>query len=265
MLVISRKNGQKIMINDNIIITVVDSRNGQCKIAIDADKDVKIYREEIYYQIKLANLIGKETNVNTVDSVSNLLKQSDIVLNKVEAKQQDDEITVEKNENSKKIVIKKNNTGEISFKGKFDDGMASVIAKIFNSKSYQKFSEKHKDSNFPMHIIALKDVFATGAFVHQAKNSKKIENERKAPLIYNSIISTGLSITSGYVLDNLLEKPCQKFIEKYKEINKNDINLDKQIRGFKIAKPVLIIGTIYYVIIPIISTFMADRVGNDKK
>ena len=110
MLVISRKNGQKIMINDNIIITVVDSRNGQCKIAIDADKDVKIYREEIYYQIKLANLIGKETNVNTVDSVSNLLKQSDIILNKVEAKQQDDEITVEKNENSKKIVIKKNNT-----------------------------------------------------------------------------------------------------------------------------------------------------------
>ena len=110
MLVISRKKGQKIMINDNIVITVVDTNNGQCKIAIDADKDVKIYREEIYYQIKLANLIGKETNVNTVDSVSNLLKQSDIVLNKVEAKQQDDEITVEKNENSKKIVIKKNNT-----------------------------------------------------------------------------------------------------------------------------------------------------------
>ena len=63
MLVISRKNGKKIMINDNIGITIVDSRNGQCKIAIDADKDVKIYREEIYYQIKLANLIGKESNV----------------------------------------------------------------------------------------------------------------------------------------------------------------------------------------------------------
>ena len=45
MLVISRKNGQKIMINDNIVITIVESRNGQCKIAIEADKDVKIYRE----------------------------------------------------------------------------------------------------------------------------------------------------------------------------------------------------------------------------
>ena len=47
MLVITRKNGQKIMINDNIIITVVDAKNGQCKIAIEADRDVKIYREEI--------------------------------------------------------------------------------------------------------------------------------------------------------------------------------------------------------------------------
>ena len=51
MLVISRKIGQKIMLNDNIVITIADIKNGQCKIAIEADKDVKIYREEIYYQI----------------------------------------------------------------------------------------------------------------------------------------------------------------------------------------------------------------------
>ena len=81
MLVISRKNGQKIMINDNIVITVVDSKNGTCKIAIEADKDVKIYREEIYYQVKLANLIGKNTNTNTVDSVDNLLKDEKVKLN----------------------------------------------------------------------------------------------------------------------------------------------------------------------------------------
>ena len=76
MLVISRKPGQRIMINDNIVITVVEMRNGQCKLAIEADRDVKIYREEIYYQIKLANLVGKETNVNAVDSVSNMIKDN---------------------------------------------------------------------------------------------------------------------------------------------------------------------------------------------
>ena len=45
MLVITRKNGQKIMINDNIEITIVEAKNGVCKVAIKADKDVKIYRK----------------------------------------------------------------------------------------------------------------------------------------------------------------------------------------------------------------------------
>ena len=112
MLVVTRKNGQKIMINDNIVITVVESRNGQCKIAIEADKDVKIYREEIYYQIKLANLVGKNTNVNAVDSVSNLLRQSDIKLNdKVEQTAEAEEVIVEQPKKSK-FIIKKNNENQ---------------------------------------------------------------------------------------------------------------------------------------------------------
>ena len=72
MLVITRKNGQKIMINDNIEITIVEAKNGVCKVAIKADKDVKIYREEI----KLANLMGTNAKVSAVDSVSELIKDS---------------------------------------------------------------------------------------------------------------------------------------------------------------------------------------------
>ena len=108
MLVISRKNGQKIMINDNIVVTIVESKNGQCKIAIEADKDVKIYREEIYYQIKLANLVGKNTNVNAVDSVSNLLKKNDVKINdKVEQTEEAQQIIMEQPKKSKFII--KNN------------------------------------------------------------------------------------------------------------------------------------------------------------
>lgn len=110
MLVISRKNGQKIMINDNIVITIVESRNGQCKIAIEADKDVKIYREEIYYQVKLANLVGKNTNLNSVDSVSSLIKNENIKLNdKVEQTAEASEIVVEEQKKSKFIIKKQNN------------------------------------------------------------------------------------------------------------------------------------------------------------
>ncbi len=109
MLVITRKNGQKIMINDNIEITIVEARNGVCKVAIQADRDVKIYREEIYYQIKLANLIGKNTNVSAVDSVSDMLKTGNTALNdKIDSSSSkgDEEIVVD--EKSKSLRINKN-------------------------------------------------------------------------------------------------------------------------------------------------------------
>ena len=111
MLVISRKNGQKIMINDNIVITIDEAKNGTCKIAIDADKDVKIYREEIYYQIKLANLIGKDTNVNSVDSVSDLLKTKDLQVNKNIQPTEEAGDIFEKPK-GKSIIIRKNNPNQ---------------------------------------------------------------------------------------------------------------------------------------------------------
>lgn len=99
------------MINDNIEITVVESRSGVCKIAIKADKDVKIYREEIYLQIKLANMIGKSSDVSAVDSVSNLIKGGTVLNDKAVVSQQSDEVLVEENKKARNnsIKINKNN------------------------------------------------------------------------------------------------------------------------------------------------------------
>ena len=108
MLVITRKNGQKIMINDDIEITVVEAKNGVCKIAIKADKNVKIYREEIYLQIKLANLIGTNTKVSAVDSVSQLIKDSNNLNDdKIEATTANDEVVVEEKKSKSIRIYKK--------------------------------------------------------------------------------------------------------------------------------------------------------------
>ena len=105
MLVITRKNGQKIMINDNIEITIVEAKNGVCKVAIKADKDVKIYREEIYLQIKLANLIGKNTNVSAVDSVSDLIKSGTVLNDNVAvASSQEEEVLVDEHDKLKNSI-----------------------------------------------------------------------------------------------------------------------------------------------------------------
>ena len=110
MLVISRKNGQKIMINDNIVINVVECRNGQVKLAFSADKDVKIYREEIYYQVKLANLVGKNTNINSVESVSDLIKNEKVVLNDdIKQTSEVNEVVIDEKSKSKSFIIRKDN------------------------------------------------------------------------------------------------------------------------------------------------------------
>jgi len=47
MLVLSRKLGEKIVIGDNIVITVVKIDRNQIRIGIEAPQDIPVYREEI--------------------------------------------------------------------------------------------------------------------------------------------------------------------------------------------------------------------------
>lgn len=56
MLVLSRKLGEKIYINENICITVVDIDRGKIRLGIDAPRDVPIFRKEL-----LTNPPGSET------------------------------------------------------------------------------------------------------------------------------------------------------------------------------------------------------------
>lgn len=146
----------------------------------------------------------------------------------------------------------------ISFKGK-KDGLAKNIAKVINQDGMQKFSKKYKDSNFPMHIVALTDILTTATFIHETNRSKKIKEERKKTLAYNAAISTGLSILSSYVVDKLLDKPTEKFIENFKKANKGLPNVEKQVEGIRIAKPILIMAGIYYTLIPFLSAFLSEK------
>lgn len=47
MLVISRRLGERIMIGDNIVLTVVDIDRGKIRLGIEAPRSVGIFREEL--------------------------------------------------------------------------------------------------------------------------------------------------------------------------------------------------------------------------
>lgn len=141
----------------------------------------------------------------------------------------------------------------------FTGNLSKGIGKLIDTPAIQKLSEKFHNTNFEMHIMNLTDVLATTTFIARTKSSKKIEEHRKKALIYNVGISTGLSVAGGYVISKMLERPTQKFIKKFTEANKNSPKLEKYIEGIRIAKSSLILGGIYYIAIPLVATFLADR------
>lgn len=48
MLVLSRKKNESIIINNNIVVTVLEIRQGVIRLGFEAPQEVKICREEIY-------------------------------------------------------------------------------------------------------------------------------------------------------------------------------------------------------------------------
>lgn len=47
MLVLTRKLGERVMIGNDIVVTIVEIDRGKIRLGIEAPKNVLIYREEI--------------------------------------------------------------------------------------------------------------------------------------------------------------------------------------------------------------------------
>lgn len=68
MLVLTRKKGQKLIINNDIEIIILDARGDSVKVGVQAPKNVTIFREEVYEEIKKANEQSiKATIVSDID------------------------------------------------------------------------------------------------------------------------------------------------------------------------------------------------------
>ena len=52
MLVLSRREGEKIRIGTDVVITIQELRCGRVRLAIEAPMDVTVHREEVYREIE---------------------------------------------------------------------------------------------------------------------------------------------------------------------------------------------------------------------
>ncbi len=69
MLILTRKINQKLIINDNIEVVILESYKNAVKIGVNAPNNVQIYREEVYNEIKKSN---KQAHNFDVDAISQI-------------------------------------------------------------------------------------------------------------------------------------------------------------------------------------------------
>jgi carbon storage regulator len=79
MLVLTRKLGESIAIDDHIKIMVVQIKGKQVRLGIQAPKETKIHRQEVYEAIQDSNKEAATASPKSVSQVADMLKRGGAV------------------------------------------------------------------------------------------------------------------------------------------------------------------------------------------
>lgn len=74
MLVLSRKAGEGFLIGDDITVKIIESKGGTIRIGIEAPRDKKIFRQEVYDKIKQENVEASQWNNVDLDTLGDTIK-----------------------------------------------------------------------------------------------------------------------------------------------------------------------------------------------
>jgi len=77
MLVLTRKTDQAVNIRDDIIVKILSVDGDKIKIGIEAPKNVRIFRQEIFEVIKKANVEAARNSTQNISAIADMLKQSE--------------------------------------------------------------------------------------------------------------------------------------------------------------------------------------------
>ena len=52
MLILTRRVGEKLIIGDDVIVTILSLKGNQIRVGIDAPREVKVHRQEVFDRIQ---------------------------------------------------------------------------------------------------------------------------------------------------------------------------------------------------------------------
>lgn len=76
MLVLTRKKGEAIILNDNIEVVIVGIDGEQVKLGINAPKNIDVHRKEVYLAIQEENMSAVANHsTEAIENLKNLLQK----------------------------------------------------------------------------------------------------------------------------------------------------------------------------------------------
>lgn len=73
MLVLSRRVGERLLIGDDIVVTVIEVRSDGVRLGIEAPREVRVHRAEVIEAVRLTNVEAVEAGDATEAALRKLV------------------------------------------------------------------------------------------------------------------------------------------------------------------------------------------------
>ncbi len=76
MLVLTRRSGESVMIGDQVVVTVVEVRGDVVRLGIEAPREVRVHREEVYRAVGEANAAAAKASEDDISRLAAQLRST---------------------------------------------------------------------------------------------------------------------------------------------------------------------------------------------
>ena len=143
-----------------------------------------------------------------------------------------------------------------------------IIKPLVNSKFMNKFADWSANmDNLPSHMATAGSIVTTYFYANRTLktlNKDEEEKRRARVLVLNQGLVCGVSTALAYGANSALGKFSKNLGEKFQEVNvgrlKKDV-LTSRMKGFDIAKQLLIFTMMYRFVAPVFVTPVASKLG----
>ncbi len=73
MLVLSRRVGERLLIGDDIVVTVIEVRSDGVRLGIEAPREVRVHRAEVLDAVRASNAAAVEADAGTEAALKRLV------------------------------------------------------------------------------------------------------------------------------------------------------------------------------------------------